>query len=522
MSTTRPAHETFEPPPLGDREFESFRALIREATGISLSPAKRELLRSRLCKRMRQLGIHDFVAYHSMVTDHRSNPGEMAEFINCITTNKTDFLREPHHFRFLKEVAFPEIVKRGQQTGTNKVRVWSAACSTGPEAYSIAMTARDFFDPMPGWDIRILASDIDSNCLKTASLGRYPESMIGCVPLEQKKRYFLRGSGDTAGQVVVKPSLKELIAFRQINFADSTWPIHTQFDVIFCRNAMIYFDREFQQQLIQRFVRYLAPHGYLILGHSENITWIQDLEPLGNTVYRVRTDAARPEPVNARPEPVAAVKRPPTIKKSPPPAPAPRRQATAPRQPAPNLSGISKRKAIVAGEVYASRDPIVITTLLGSCIAVCLYDPTVQAGGMNHFLLPEANSPTAENACFGINAMELLINELMTLGSDRNRMVAQLFGGGSVMRDHLQSSRVGEQNISFVRKYLNTEGIPILDQKVGGTKAMRISMLANTGQVMAKELDHDDSTKVKQLDTAAAKDANKAAHSPSSDQITLF
>ena len=524
MPKTGSTHENLDSSSLRDREFEAFRKLIREVTGISLAPAKRELLRGRLSKRMRQLGLSDFAEYLRMVTDRESNPGEMAELVNCITTNKTDFLREPHHFHFLKEVAFPEIVELGTRTGTKNLRVWSAACSTGPEPYTIAMTARDFFNPLPGWDIRILASDVDSNCLKTASLARYPEHMIDCVPIEQKKRYFLRGTGDAAGQVVVKPTLRELVTFRQINFADDSWPVRSQFDVIFCRNALIYFDQEFQEQLIRRFLRHLAPHGYLILGHSENIAWMKELEPIGNTVYRLKSGAARPEPVKPRPEPVATVSRAPAIQNRRQPEPAVKRAPIVKKspQPAPAPPGVKKRKAIVAGEVYASRDPVIITTLLGSCIAVCLYDPTVQAGGMNHFLLPAANTAEAANACFGINAMELLINELMTIGGDRNRMVAQLFGGGSVMQGHLQSSRVGEQNISFVRKYLNTEGIPILEQKVGGSKAMRISMLATTGQVMAKELGHDDSTKVKKLDAVAAKEANKAARSPDSDQITLF
>lgn len=154
----------------------------------------------------------------------------------------------------------------------------------------------------------------------------------------------------------------------------------------------------------------------------------------------------------------------------------------------PKLVDTTKRKAIVAGEVFASNERMEISTLLGSCIAVCLYDPQVKAGGMNHFLLPTGSGENAETACYGINAMELLINELMILGDDRERMVARIYGGAHVVGDQLSTSRVGAKNTDFVRKYLTDEGIPILDETLGGGRALRVRVIADTGKVTATEL----------------------------------
>lgn len=483
---------------LGEYEFNKFRALIREQTGISIGPEKRELMRTRLRRRLQALALPDYRSYYEYVSDTKTHCGELIELINCVTTNKTDFYREAHHFDFLRNTAFPEFVQRSKRTGNKKLRIWSAACSMGHEPYTIAMTVRDFFDSQPGWDAKILASDIDTVCLDKAAQGQYPEEQISCVPLEQKKRYFLRGQGTSAGQVSVQSKLRDLVTFRRINFADTNWPIHAQFDVIFCRNAMIYFERDFQQQLLKKFLRYLAPHGYLILGHSENVSWMTNLKLLGKTVYK-QVEGTHPSSTTslsnrnsiATPCPPAARKR--------------------------------AKHPIIAGEYYASRDPVEITTLLGSCIAACLYDPEVRVGGMNHFLIPEGNSEGNEAACYGIHAMELLINELMQLGADRSRMVARLYGGGNVMPGQLQSARIGEKNVDFVRKYLTTEEIPIVEQKVGGTSAMRVSMQADSGIVIASEL-----AQAKVPSTLTQQDAGAIARgtdntkAPCENQVTLF
>ena len=522
------------------KDFRLFQELILKETGISLADSKCDLLRGRLRKRLVFHGLSKFRDYYDLLNRNDRDGIELIELINCVTTNKTDFYRESHHFTFLKDTAYPELVELAKSTGAKKLRIWSAACSTGEEPYSIAMTTQDFFRLHPGWDIRILASDIDSTVLQKASEGLYDESRVVQLPMDVKRRGFLKGKGSSAGKVRVLTALRDMVTFRRINFADDAWPIRTKFDLIFCRNAMIYFDRDFQEKLLRRFLQYLNPHGYLILGHSENVTWMKELEPLGQTIYKPRYPA---EQNTALPAPslsermktrTQAQKRGRAeAKKTARPQPAPQTQPKSKPRPRPVRRGPVqagpaapttklKRKAIVAGEVFASQEHMEISTLLGSCIAACLYDPDVQVGGMNHFLLPVGSGVNAETACYGINAMELLINELMMRGGQRSRMVAKLYGGARVLSDQLQSSRVGEKNVDFVRKYLTTEGIPIVEQKVGGSAGLRVVMIADTGAVTASELE---STKNRELladDRSALKIANRDAQQPEPDQIMLF
>jgi chemotaxis protein CheD len=294
---------------------------------------------------------------------------------------------------------------------------------------------------------------------------------------------------------------------------------------------MIYFGREFQERLLGRFLSYLAPDGYLILGHSENVSWMPGLEPLGRTIYRPAPGACPAAGAAPRKTVLAPTGVAPAPGHKPTPRQTPARSATRghagatpgarPAVAGPGAPAAAKR-AIVAGEVFASRDAVEITTLLGSCIAACLYDPTVGAGGMNHFLLPEGRGDGADTACYGINAMELLINELMKLGGDRGRMVARLYGGARVLGDQLRMSRVGEKNTEFVRKYLTTEGIPILDQNVGGGRALRIAMQANTGEVVATELEAHVTRDISNADDRVAVEAQAAAVQPIREQVTLF
>lgn len=278
----------YDAPILSDEEFHAFRELILSETGISLSVAKRELLRSRLLKRLLRLKLSTFTQYYHLIRHGDSDGTELIELINSVTTNKTDFFREAHHFSFLEQQAFPEFADLARASGSKKLRIWSAACSTGEEPYSIAATVNNFFANR-NWDIRILASDIDSNCLQIARQAVYAEDQIEQIPHDQKKRMFLKGTGTNAGLVRIRPELRESVTCRRINFADDAWSIRTKFDVIFCRNVMIYFNRAFQDRLLRQFLKYLQPHGYLILGHSENVTWMDEFEPIGQTTYRKKS-----------------------------------------------------------------------------------------------------------------------------------------------------------------------------------------------------------------------------------------
>ncbi len=272
-----------------DKEFCAFRDLILKEAGISLSDAKRPLVCSRLGRRLRHLGFRTFSQYLDYLMTHDPRGEERLTMINCITTNKTGFFREPHHFEFLREQVLPQLRQRALAGGQWRLRVWSAGCSSGEEPFSIAITVREALGSLSGWDVKILASDIDTEMLGTGEAGVYPEQKLENVPEKIQRRYFLRGTGELAGYLKARPEIRDLIAFRRINLTEDPWPIQTRFDVIFCRNVIIYFSRETQQGLFERMAGYLAPDGYLMVGHSENLHWLSDLfVSVRGTIYRLR------------------------------------------------------------------------------------------------------------------------------------------------------------------------------------------------------------------------------------------
>lgn len=278
--------------PLSEREFLDFRALILRETGINLKDSKKALVASRLGKRLRHYNFQSYGEYYDFLIRQPPGSSEHRQLANCISTNKTDFFREPHHFDFFREQVLPELRERCARGGARRLRVWSAGCSSGEEPYSIAITLVDALGTSAGWDIKILASDIDTEVLHRAEQGIYDFDRVRDLPEALLKAHFLNGKGQSEGMVQVRDQLKGLIKFRRINFIDPNWEIRTQFDVIFCRNVIIYFDRDTQRLLFERLVRYLTPTGYLIVGHSENLYWLNDLlVPVRSTVYRARRGA---------------------------------------------------------------------------------------------------------------------------------------------------------------------------------------------------------------------------------------
>jgi chemotaxis protein methyltransferase CheR len=263
-----------------DEEFDQLRGLIYRECGISLSDSKRSLLVSRLSKRLRLLGLDTFHAYYDRL---RSEPGgeELTRLLDCITTNKTDFFREPVHFDFLRDRILPSL-------GADKrIRIWSAGCSSGEEPYTIAMTLFDGVQAPLQWEFKILASDLSTRALDKAASGVYEVERVRALPPEALKRHFLKGRGDQAGMVKVKSHLSDMIRFQRINLMDDRYPIKTPLDVIFCRNVMIYFDRPTQQQLVNKFYRYLKPGGHLFIGHSETLQWIEHpFRSVAPTIYQ--------------------------------------------------------------------------------------------------------------------------------------------------------------------------------------------------------------------------------------------
>lgn len=267
-----------------DQDFQRIRRIINDIAGISLADGKRELVYSRLSRRLRSLGLRRFDEYCRLLETGGENNEEIGEFVNALTTNLTSFFRESHHFEFLGAELLPALI-RERGASHRRIRIWSAGCSTGEEPYSIAMVLREIL-PAVGWDVKILATDLDSNVLATAERGVYEESRIKGLPEARVQRWFQRGRGSQSGQVRVIPALRELITFRRLNLMHD-WPMRGPFDVVFCRNVVIYFDKPTQRGLFERFADLLVERGHLFVGHSESLFKVTDrFVPLGKTIYQ--------------------------------------------------------------------------------------------------------------------------------------------------------------------------------------------------------------------------------------------
>jgi len=274
-----------------DREFNFLKDIIYDKTGIALAPHKKIMLQSRLNIRLRQNHIANFVEYvNKLKNDKIFYNQEIPEIINRITTNKTDFFRENHHFEYLKNTCFPSIEEKAKTTGRRKVRIWSSASSTGEEPYSLAITVAEFFQGKPGWDIKIYASDIDTNVLNTAQKGSYKEERLSPVKTEYKTKYFTVTQTDKEKEFTAKPILKDLLIFKKINLLEEPYPIQEKIDIIFCRNVIIYFDKPTQKKIFNQMERLLVDDGILIIGHSETMFGISDsFKFLGHTIYQKKS-----------------------------------------------------------------------------------------------------------------------------------------------------------------------------------------------------------------------------------------
>jgi chemotaxis protein methyltransferase CheR len=262
-------------------DFERVRGLIYKRAGISLADSKQEMVYSRLARRLRATGIASFANYLDDLESNR-RPDEWESFVNALTTNLTSFFREAHHFPLLAEHA----LKARRQQGT-PLTVWCSAASTGEEPYSIAMTLCEAFNTLTP-PVNIIATDIDTNVLATASAGVYPRERVEKLEADRLRRFFLKGKGAQEGLVRVRPELRQLVTFRQLNLLSDDWQVRGPFDVIFCRNVMIYFDKATQRKILGRFVPLMKPDGLLFAGHSENFLYVSDaLRLRGKTVYEL-------------------------------------------------------------------------------------------------------------------------------------------------------------------------------------------------------------------------------------------
>lgn len=257
--------------PLSEFEFKKLKELIYDNTGIFLKDTKVQMVNSRLQKRLKTLGINSYKAYYEYLVKE-DDGAELIEMINSITTNKTDYFREKHHFDYLLNTILPKLKTTCySSSSTLNIRIWCAASSTGEEPYTIAMVLKDYFENNTGWSLKVLASDIDTRVLAAAKQGVYSSQQISPIPVELLKKYFYKGEGENEGLFKVKEKIKDIIDFRKINLIDDTYPINSQVDVIFCRNVFIYFDKETIEKILEKFYRHLKPGGYLFIGHSETM-----------------------------------------------------------------------------------------------------------------------------------------------------------------------------------------------------------------------------------------------------------
>ncbi|WDE14533.1 protein-glutamate O-methyltransferase CheR [Thalassomonas haliotis] len=268
---------------LSQQEFTFICRYVHEHTGIVLSEGKREMVYRRFSRIIRERRLASFSDYCRLL---QQNPEqEKTYFTNAITTNLTSFFREQHHFDYLLEHELPALIRNGGQE--KHLRIWSSACSTGEEPYSIAITLMQAMQGLLGqWNVKILATDIDSNVLSKAKQGIYGQDQLEELSKAVKEQYFRQGKNENAGRVRVAEDLAELITFKQLNLLHQ-WPMKGAFDVIFCRNVIIYFDKHTQQELFARYYEYLKPGGLLILGHSENLGSFQRyFDNVGRTIFR--------------------------------------------------------------------------------------------------------------------------------------------------------------------------------------------------------------------------------------------
>ncbi len=271
--------------PLSDREFQHLARLVREIAGIHLTDAKKALVQSRLGPRCRELGLPGFGAYLSYIRRHPDGRKEVAELINRITTNVSEFFRVPQQFEILRQTVLPQLLAAKRKRGERRLRIWSAGCASGQEPYSIAMIVAEALAGAGGWDVKILGTDIATDPLRRALEARYPVSEVEGVP-ERLARKYLRPASGSDGMYEVAPEVRKYVLFRRLNLTQPEYPLRKDIDAIFFRNVGIYFDPDTQRQVLIRILSHLRVSGFLFLGPCECPSRSASLRPLGENVYQ--------------------------------------------------------------------------------------------------------------------------------------------------------------------------------------------------------------------------------------------
>ena len=277
------------PAPMSMKDFNRLSRFIYKECGINLTPTKKVMLEGRLNRRLRRLHLKSFTEYCDYLFSQQGIDSELIWMIDEVTTNKTDFFREPNHFEYLAGKVLPVLVDTARHSGHKRLMVWSAGCSSGEEPYTLAMVIGEFIDNNPRTNLSyvIIATDISPSVLEKAEKAIYEDERIIPVPPEMKKKYLLRGKDRMKNFVRIVPALRERVKFRRLNFMDNDFGFRETIDIIFCRNVIIYFDRQTQETLLNKFCKYLSPGGHVFMGHSETLFGMDiPLVQVAPTVYR--------------------------------------------------------------------------------------------------------------------------------------------------------------------------------------------------------------------------------------------
>ena len=270
---------------LSNRDFTRLRSFIYAQSGINLNEDKKTMLELRIKRRLRALSLTSFSAYCDLLFDQQGQKEEIVHFLNVVTTNKTDFFREPDHFEFLVQKALPEIIAR--KGVESQVIVWSAGCSTGEEPYTLAMVMNEFAQLHAGFHFKVLATDISTTVLEKARMGVFSEDLVRPVAPNLRRKYFMRSRDRASNLVRIVPEMRAKVEFRRLNFKDANYGLSEKVDAIFCRNVIIYFDRATQEQILQKLTQYLLPGGFAFVGHSETLHGMDlPLLPIAPALYR--------------------------------------------------------------------------------------------------------------------------------------------------------------------------------------------------------------------------------------------
>jgi chemotaxis protein methyltransferase CheR len=272
---------------LSQREFDKLAHFIQNFSGIKMPPTKKTMVEGRLRRRLRATGAASLADYCRYLFDDGGLADEAVGLIDAVTTNKTDFFREPEHFRFLAEQAIPALLESRRFVDTHPIKIWSAAASIGAEAYTIAMVMAELKHGRPDLRSTIVATDICTEALNAGVRAIYPEAMIDPVPFDYRQKYFLRARSGTPDRVRIVPELRQAVSFGYLNLMEAPYPVAVDMHVIFCRNILIYFDKPTQHKVLSRLCDHLRPGGFLFLGHSETLTGFGlPLRPVAATVFR--------------------------------------------------------------------------------------------------------------------------------------------------------------------------------------------------------------------------------------------